>query len=355
METMEAGSAPTDALGPLSPVAARLPEVRAAAGGVPLVEAGADPGYLIPQDVGAWGMPNGARRVDKWKNTLTDGELSELRRLHAYAFSDDEFGKGVRFIDSTDTGQAEKYLYDHFDDFREVAGNANRLAYAGSLRVRYPWRVSTDTAQGPTKVGYSVSHTLTKTEIETNGWSAGGSLKLSIGKMGDASFSGSYSYSRTNSTAWSTADTVNSDLTVGDKQWGRIDVYNVGGTYDDYLFFCLWDLPVAAEDHRYRCLLLRRLSVQVPGRLPGLPVEGLLRQIARQPLPSRAHAAPLGRWHQGAQHRLPRRKPLGSQDSPMAAWGFTGPPPRAGPPPGSRPLHGPGAGSPRVSAVHGAA
>ncbi|MEU2360121.1 hypothetical protein ABZ616_05255 [Streptomyces noursei] len=197
-------------------------------------------------------MPNGARRVDKWKRTQTSGQLSELRHLHADAFSDDEFGRGVRFIDSTDTGQAQKYLYDHFDDFREVAGNANRLVYAGSLRVRYPWRVSTDTAQGPTKVGYTVSHALTRTESETKGWSAGGSLKLSIGKIGDATFSGSYSHSRTNSTVWSTTDTVSSDLTVGDKQWGRIDVYNTGGTYDDYLFFCLWNLPVAAEDHRYR-------------------------------------------------------------------------------------------------------
>ncbi|MCZ1010996.1 hypothetical protein [Streptomyces lydicus] len=163
MEPVEADGAPEDAPAPLKPVAAPLPEARAAEAGVPLVVAGADPGYLIPQDIAAPGMPNGARRMDEWTSELTDGQLSELRHLHADAFSDDEFHRGVQFIDSTTTGEAEKYLYDNFDHFREVAGNANRLIHAGGLRVRYPWRASTDTAQGPTKVGYTVSHMLTKT------------------------------------------------------------------------------------------------------------------------------------------------------------------------------------------------
>lgn len=136
--------------------------------------------------------------------------VSELRHVHADAFSDDEFHRGVQFIDSTTTSEPEKYLCGHFDDFREYAGDANRLIHAGGLRVRYPWRASTGTAQGPTTVSYSVSHALTKTETETKGWSAGGLLKLSIGKLGDATFSGSYTYSRTNSTAWT--NTVNSTL-----------------------------------------------------------------------------------------------------------------------------------------------
>ncbi|TXD00079.1 hypothetical protein [Streptomyces sp. ISID311] len=109
-------------------------------------------------------------------------------------------------------------------------------------------RVGRQIGGSPTKVDYNVSHTLTKTE--TNGWSAGGSLKLSLLKQGDAAFSGSYNYSRTNRTAWATADTVSSDLTVSDQQWGRIDVFNIGGTCGGYLFFCTWGLPVAEEDHR---------------------------------------------------------------------------------------------------------
>ncbi|MGY5128253.1 hypothetical protein [Streptomyces nigrescens] len=286
MEPIEAAGAPVDALTPLELVAAPLPEACAAEAGVPLAEAGDDPGYLIPQDVAAPGMPNGARRVDEWTSKLTDGQLSELRHLHADAFSDDEFHRGVQFIDSTTTGEAEKYLYHHFDDFREVAGGANRLVHAGGLRVRYPWRASTDTAQGPTKVGYSVSHTLTKTETETKGWSAGGSLKLSIGKLGDATFSGSYNYSRTNSTAWATADTVSSDLTVSDKQWGRIDVYNIGGTYDGYLFFCTWNLPVAAEDHRYRVFHFDGRRFRCPYGLLVFPLKDFFVKSPDSPSPA---------------------------------------------------------------------
>lgn len=285
MEPVEADG-PLEAMAPLSLTAARPLKARAAEAGVPWAEAGADPGYSIPQDVAAPGMPNGARRVDKWTSKLTDGQLSELRQLDADAFSDEEFNRGVRFIDSTSTNESEKYIYDHFDHFREVAGNAHRLIHAGGLRVRYPWRASTDTAQGPTKVGYSVSHTLTKTETETNGWSAGGSLKLSIGKLGDATFSGSYNYSRTNSTAWATADTVSSDLTVSDKQWGRIDVYNVGGTYDGYLFFCLRGLPVAAEDHSRRVFYFNGARFRCPYGFLVFPLKDFFVKSPDSPSPA---------------------------------------------------------------------
>ncbi|MGW3009892.1 hypothetical protein ACWC9R_13775 [Streptomyces sp. NPDC001219] len=114
MEPIKADSAPVDALPSLKLVAAPLPEARAAEAGVPLAEGGDDPGYLIPQDVAAPGMPNGARRVDKWTSKLTDGQLSELRHLHSDPFSDDEFNRGVRFIDSTSTNEADKYLKDFF-------------------------------------------------------------------------------------------------------------------------------------------------------------------------------------------------------------------------------------------------
>ncbi|MGA4950977.1 hypothetical protein NCG97_00600 [Streptomyces lydicamycinicus] len=286
MEPIEADSAPVDALTPLKLAAAPLPEARAAESGVPLVEAGDDPGYLIPQDVAAPGMPNGARCVDEWTSKLTDGQLSELRHVHADAFSDDEFHRGVQFIDSTTTSEPEKYLYDHFDDFREYAGDANRLVHAGGLRVRYPWRASTDTAQGPTTVSYSVSHALTKTETETKGWSAGGSLKLSIGKLGDATFSGSYTYSRTNSTAWTGTNTVNSTLKLDDKQWGRIDLFNAGGTYDGYLFFCTWNLPVAAEDHRYRVFHFDGLRFRCPYGLLVFPLKDFFVKSPDSPSPA---------------------------------------------------------------------
>ncbi|WP_052850018.1 hypothetical protein [Streptomyces avicenniae] len=256
--------------------------------GIPLVDAGEDPGYRIPQDIAAAGLANDAERVDKWTSSLTDGQLSELRSLAGDCFSDYEFAKGggVTFIDSTSTNEAEKYIYDHFGDFLEAAGGANRLVTSGTLDVRYPWAVSTDTAQGPTKLSFTVTNTISNTHSETDGYSVGGSFKISVGGIGDPSFSGSYTHSSTNSTTWTSTGAVGSDLTVADKQWGRIDLFKVGGTYERYLFFILRGLPVDGDDPRYSVFYFNRIRFRCASGLIAFPIKNFFVKSPDSPSPS---------------------------------------------------------------------
>ncbi|QMU69685.1 hypothetical protein [Streptacidiphilus sp. P02-A3a] len=254
--------------------------------GVPLVNAGEDPGYLIPQDIAALGLANDAERVDKWTSSLTGGQLSALRSVGGDCFSDDEFKRGVMFIDSTSTSESQKYIYDNFQDFLKVAGQANRLATSGTLSVRYPWAVSTDTVEGPTKLSYTVTNTISNTHSETDGYSVGGSLKVSIGGIGDPSFSGSYTHSSTNSTTWTSTGAVGSDLTAEKKQWGRIDLFKIGGTYEGYLFFVLHGLPVDAADHRYRVFYFDGNRFRCTAGLIAFPIKNFFIKSPDSPSPS---------------------------------------------------------------------
>jgi hypothetical protein len=218
----------------------------------PMLLPGVDPGYDVPEHTVAPGSPRDGERYDSTaRDSLPDEEWSMLKKLGPHQFTDNEWYKGVYVLGATGRNDAEQALLDWFDDFRALFGDANRLAFAGHRQVRYPWRVSTDTAQGPTKLAYTVSHTVTRTETETKGLTAGGSLTLSVGQLGNASFTGSYSHSWTNSTSWSSADTVASDMTIDAGTWGRIDVFATGGVYDGYPFAVLGGLPEDDDGYRY--------------------------------------------------------------------------------------------------------
>ncbi|KZV78170.1 hypothetical protein EXIGLDRAFT_789132 [Exidia glandulosa HHB12029] len=212
---------------------------------IPLVRSGADPGYDIPLEVGTRGMPRGT-----WRNvSRNDASLKyrcpqhwqELTRVCTICFGAAEVARGGTIVDFQSTNETLRILYNNFETL--IRTYPEHIMGGLCRSVRYPHRVSTDTAQGSTTVTYSVSHEVSHSNSITSGYSVGGGLSLRLGGLGEASFSGSYSHSTTNGTTWGSTSSVSSDLQIPDRQWGRIDVYATGGTYNGFLYFPMARFP----------------------------------------------------------------------------------------------------------------
>ncbi|TYB67897.1 hypothetical protein FXF51_14155 [Nonomuraea sp. PA05] len=210
-----------------------------AVAGIPLVPPGTDPGYTVPRHVAAAGVPRGAQ----WKTVSgvepCEERWAEVKKVCPSCFNDGERARGTTIVDHRTGHPTARLVLDHFEEL--ISRYAGHLAFGGCLDVRYPWRAATATAEGGTRLPYSVGSEILKAGTAAGGWAAGGTLDVVI--PGHAQFTGSYTQGVGDACSWPTSDIVHSHLLVEAGERGRIDVYGVGGVYSGHLYFAMTGFP----------------------------------------------------------------------------------------------------------------